>query len=99
MEIKFKRYELATGEFTTATIETNHNVVDCLFTGIQDDHGIDAYAGDTVSTPRFEGVIEYRTDLCCWIIRRPDNTFVRLEIRHMCSLNTSPYFQRGKFIK
>jgi len=43
MEIKFKRYELATGEFTTATIETNHNVVDCLFTGIQDDHGIDAY--------------------------------------------------------
>ena len=85
MEIKFKRYHFNDGVCSDAstcsvTVENNEKAIDCLFTGIQDNNGVDAYAGDTVKTPSYTGTIEYANDICCWIVRRPDTTFVRLEV-------------------
>ena len=51
MEIKFKRYHFNDGVCSDAstcsvTVENNEKAIDCLFTGIQDNNGVDAYAGD-----------------------------------------------------
>jgi hypothetical protein len=81
-------YHVSTWGYTSHGFESINSLsqenkklaIDCQYVGIQDNNGVDAYAGDTVKTPSYTGTIEYANDICCWIVRRPDTTFVRLEV-------------------
>ena len=91
-EIKFRTWhkELEDMSFSTGNesafwskVTLYQDMYDVMqFTGLTDKNNKEIYEGDIIAGDAISGgVIEFNPGTCCYIIRRSNNTFIRLEAR------------------
>jgi len=86
-EIKFRVWDNVDYMSTPFTLKDIQEVKiqftsDCQvmqFTGLYDKNNTPIYEGDIDSISG--GTVEFNVDTCCYVLRRPNTTFIRLDVR------------------